>query len=155
MHEHNKLVEKENLGLYDTRIETKLSLRKVKIKDTLSKLKMNSSNIPFRSNKFNETTFLIDTEKLGLKSDILNKKFEEDEIEEYAKFYINLLKSEDINKAKYAITVFRNIIIALDSKIPPELLSLEFLSSLYILLSNNKYQLDIVVSRTNFKLILN
>jgi hypothetical protein len=141
-----KNLEKDNSEMYDNRIETKLSLRKVKVKEALSKMKMSSCNIPYRSNKINETCFLIDTKKLGLKSDILNRMYTQDDFLDYYSFNLDLLKSNNLNKAKYAVSNFRNVIIGLNDNYPVELVSIEFLSSLYLLLSNNRFELDLVVS---------
>ena len=108
---------------------------------------MNSSMFFENDNKFYESTFFINTDKLELKSDILNKIFAQDDFIGFYEFYSELLKSNDLNKSKYAVAIFRNLIIGLDDKIPKELFSIEFLSSLYLLLNTYKNDFDLAVSQ--------
>jgi hypothetical protein len=142
-----KYSEHDKNGIYESRIETKLTLRKIKVTETLSKMRMNSSMFFENDNKFYESTFFINTDKLELKSDILNKIFAQDDFIGFYEFYSELLKSNDLNKSKYAVAIFRNLIIGLDDKIPKELFSIEFLSSLYLLLNTYKNDFDLAVSQ--------
>lgn len=142
----HKMANKESSELYQNRLDTKLYLRKTKIKESLSKMKMLTCSVSSGKGKVDEAFFLINVEKLGLKSEITNKNFADQDMGEYIRFHLDLLKCNDLSKAKFAVTSFKDLIVKLDDEIPSELTSVEFLSSLYLLLNNFRLEFDLIVS---------
>lgn len=143
----NKKTQK-NSSLLDERLDTKLTLRKIKLKDALSKKKLLPSNNPglTKLDKFTEDKLTIKVDHLGLKSDILNKAYNTEDFNDFFTFQCDLLSSNDLNKIKYSVSVLKNIIVSLDDKTPKEFSSITFLSKLYLVISSYPYEYDLVVS---------
>lgn len=130
----------KKFSIVENRIETKLSLRKVKLKEQLTKKKV-EKNIKLERN----SGLYIDVEKLGLKSDILNKQFYSNDFEEYISYHSSLLTSPELKNNKYSVNAIRLILVSLDQNIPSIFTSTELLSKFYFLLNKYPKEYDLVV----------